>query len=827
MNGLLQDFRFGLRMLVRSPGFTAAAVLSLALGIGANTAIFSLMDAVMLRSLPVEEPQRLVILGPGEAQGISSSDTPIVSLFSYPRYLQLAAGNDGLADLAAVGSMNWTAYLEQEAASPEGVSVGLVSGNYFRTVGVRAGQGRLIEASDVSEPGADPIAVLSFAFWQGTFGGRTDIVGQDITLNGLGYTVIGVAPASFRGERVGARSDLWVPLTMQQQISRMDSLLDDPQVCHFNLIGRLRPGVSIDQAEASLAVLWERILRAEPRDVPDDVFERAMAQAQMTLRAGGRGYNDLDELQSPLTLLLGVTGLVLLIACANVANLLIARASGRRKEIGVRLALGAGRFRLIRQLLTESLVLSLAGGLLGLAFASWARDLLVSMLARGADGWPLDISIQGRTLAFTFSVATLTGVLFGLVPALRAGRANLTSALKTGGRGVAEGSRSGIQRGLVASQAALAVVLLAGSGLFLKSLDALRSSDMGFDVERLLTFEVDTRGAGYAREELEPLYAELMTSIRAVPGVEQVAWALFPPITGARRSASVAVEGYEESPDEDMDANVVHVTPSYFDTLGMRFLEGRPLDERDRSGAPRVVVVDPVLARRFFGEDSAVGGRIRLEGEWYEVVGVAEQAKYYGFHEPERPLMYTSVYQEMDFLRGIVVRANGEPGSLTSGVRRAIEAGAPQLPIRHVETMAARLDRDVRVERLLSHLTIAFGALATLLAGVGLYGVVAYAVGRRTNEFGVRKALGAQAGQVLRLVLRESLTLIAAGGVVGLAAAVALGPLVANLLHGVSPRDVASLSIAALLIGVAGLVAGLPPALRAARLSPQEALRYE
>ena len=826
MIGLLQDIRFGVRTLVKSPGFTAAAVLSLALGIGANTAIFSLMDAVMLRSLPVRNAQELVILGPGMSRGINASDRPTTTLFSYPRYLALAERGEVFADLAAVGSMNWTAYLREDVAAPAAVAAGLVSGNYFETLGASAHLGRMIEPDDIGAPGASPFAVLSDGFWQSHFGARTDIVGEEIALNGLGYTIVGVAPASFRGERIGSAPDLWVPLTMQEQISRMGSLLDDPQVSHFNLIGRLAPGVSMEQAETSLAVTWDQIIRAEPSELTGEDFERAMSQARMTLRPGGRGYDDLDELHSPLTLLFFVTGLVLLIACANVANLLIARASGRSKEISVRLALGAGRARLVRQLLTESLMLSLSGGLAGLAVASWARDLLVSMLSRGGGGWPLDISIQGRTLAFTFGVAVLTGVLFGLLPALRAGRADLRSALQASSRG-AIGGRAGIQRSLVGTQAALAVILLAGAGLFLQSLGALRGSDMGFDVERLLALEVDARGGGYGEEQLDSLYRDLLEKIDAVPGVRSSALALFPPITNARRSGTVAVEGYERSPDEDTDTNIVHVTPSYFETLGMRLLEGRLLDERDRSGSPPAVVTDRLLAERYFGGKSAVGGRVRIEGEWREIVGVVEQAKYYGFHEQERPMLYVSVYQEVDFLRGIVVRATGGSDAAAAGVREAIKAVAPQLPIRTVETMSERLERDVRIERLLSALTIAFGALATLLAGIGLYGVTNYAVERRTNEFGIRKALGAQATQLLRLVLRESLTLIGVGGAIGLAVAVAAGPAVASLLYGVSPRDALSLTIAALLIGLAGVVAGLPPALRAARLSPQEALRYE
>ncbi len=826
MNGLLQDFRFGLRMLVKSPGFTAAAVLSLALGIGANTAIFSLMDAVMLRSLPVEKPEELVGLGPGGARGINGSDRPVTYLFSYPRYLELAEKNDVLTDLAAVGSLNWTAYLREDATSPEAVDTVLVSGNYFRTLGVKPRLGRLLEPSDIGNIGTSPLAVLSYGFWQKRFGGRSDVVGDGISLNGLTYTVIGVAPAAFHGERIGSEPDIWVPLTMQMQITRMDSLLDDPGTSHFLLFGRMKPGVTIEQAEASLAVLWEQIVRAEPTELSQEEFDRAVAEARLTLRPGSHGFTDLDELHSPLTLLLAVTGLVLLIACANVANLLIARASSRRREIGVRLALGAGRMRLIRQLLTESLMLSLAGGVVGLAAASWARDVLVALMS-GNDGFPLDIAIQGRTLAFTFGVATLTGVLFGLVPALRAGRVTLTSALQVGGRGAVEGARGGIQRILVGAQAALAVVLLAGAGLFLQSLDSLRHEDVGFDVDRLLAYEVDVRGGGYEEKNLDALYRGLLDRIDAVPGVERSAMVLFPPITGARRSSSFEIEGRETQPDEDASTNVIRITPEYFETLGMRLLQGRLLDDSDREGSLPAIDVDTVFAKRFFSGGSAIGGRVKLEDQTFEIVGVVDKTKYYGFHQQEQPVLYQSVYQTPDFVRGIVVRAKGSPGALAAGVKAAIEEAAPELPIRETQTMTDRVNRDVRIERLLSNLTIAFAVLATLLAGIGLYGVTSYAVGRRTNEFGVRKALGAQSGQLLGLVLRESLTLMVVGGVIGLVAAVALGPLVASLLHGVSPRDVASLSLAALLIGLAGLAAGLPAAVRAARLEPQQALRYE
>ena len=824
---MLEDIRYALRLLVKSPGFTAAAVLSLALGIGANTAIFSLIDAVMLKTLPVPAPEQLVILGPGDDRGVSVSTNPITNKFSYPRYRSLRDGNTTLASLAAIGSSDYNVYVKQDSGPRRTASVRMVSGNYFSTLQVSAAMGRALNPGDDQDPGAHPVVVLSDRFWRTRFASDPEVLNRELLLNDLPYTIIGVAPRWFEGERRGDDAQMWVPLAMQPQIMRDEPWFERPRHSYMNLLGRLAPGVTLEKAEAELATLWQRIIVAEEGEGLSQERRERLAEAVLTVRPGAQGYDSLTRFRDPLTLLMAIVALVLLIACANVANLLLGRATARQKEIGVRLALGAGRGRLMRQLLTESLILAGLGAAVGLVFASWGRTLLVSVITSNPGALAVSLETDWHVIGFTAVVAVITGVLFGLLPAARASRTDLVSSLKVNNRGVVKGGRLGPQRALVVAQAALSLVLLVGAGLFLRSLDSLLQADTGFRKESLFALRIDPRGAGYVPEETSPLYQRILETVGAVPGVSEATVAVDPLVTGSRHMSTIDVDGYELADGEDNDSGMFWVTPGYFKVVGTPIVKGRPFDRGDRQGGAPVAIVNETLANRFFGGREAIGGRIRFGADAFEIVGVAKNAKHYSLNEPERPLTYLSVEQNPKFLRAVMVRAEGEPEAVMAATQRAIEQSEPTLPIRGAETIERRIYNNVRMDRALANLTGAFALLALTLASLGLYGVMSYAVNRRVNELGVRMALGAQRRDLLWLVLREAMVLVAAGAAVGWVGSFAGGRLIAGLLHQVSTVDPPALGGATLGLLTVGALAGLAPAVKAARLDPIVALRDE
>ncbi len=553
---MLEDIRYALRLLVKSPGFTAAAVLSLALGIGANTAIFSLIDAVMLKTLPVPAPEQLVILGPGDDRGVSVSTNPITNKFSYPRYRSLRDGNTTLASLAAIGSSDYNVYVKQDSGPRRTASVRMVSGNYFSTLQVSAAMGRALNPGDDQDPGAHPVVVLSDRFWRTRFASDPEVLNRELLLNDLPYTIIGVAPRWFEGERRGDDAQMWVSLAMQPQIMRDEPWFERPRHSYMNLLGRLAPGVTLEKAEAELATLWQRIIVAEEGEGLSQERRERLAEAVLTVRPGAQGYDSLTRFRDPLTLLMAIVALVLLIACANVANLLLGRATARQKEIGVRLALGAGRGRLMRQLLTESLILAGLGAAVGLVFASWGRTLLVSVITSNPGALAVSLETDWHVIGFTAVVAVITGVLFGLLPAARASRTDLVSSLKVNNRGVVKGGRLGPQRALVVAQAALSLVLLVGAGLFLRSLDSLLQADTGFRKESLFALRIDPRGAGYVPEETSPLYQRILETVGAVPGVSEATVAVDPLVTGSRHMSTIDVDGYELADGEDNDSGI-------------------------------------------------------------------------------------------------------------------------------------------------------------------------------------------------------------------------------------------------------------------------------
>ncbi len=833
MTAFLQDTRYAFRTLLHNPGFAAVAVLSLALGIGANTAIFGLIDAVMLRTLPVENPQALVYFGEGDSQGISFSTLPVHNLTSYPMLRVYQRELESFSGVTAHDSRLNTVYISDApnapGGSPEAATVQLVSGNFFDVLGARPLLGRLLQPGDDVNAGAHPVVVLSYGFWQQKFGGDAEIAGKTLLVNGLSYEVLGVTPPHFFGTRVGDLPDMWAPLVMQQQISQRGSFLEDAKIYWMRALGRLKPGVSLEQARAEVDVIFQRHIYDLAGENMSQRERERTEQLRVVLVPAAQGLSGIRKSYSePLILLMAVVGLVLLIACANIANLLLARATARRKEIGVRLALGAGRWRLIRQLLTESLLLSAAGGLLALLVASWALELLLRMASDDATPIPLNAGIDLRVLAFTSGLTLLTGLLFGLAPALRATRFDLAPTLQVNARGgIGERSRFGLNRALVVSQVAMSLVLLIGAGLFLRSLDNLRNVDWGFDTEHVLVAGIDPRGAGFEREQLAPLYRRLLERVEAIPGVGSASISLYSLLGGSTRSGGIEVEGYTFADGEDPDTEQIEVTPGYFETVGMRILEGRGFTQSDSAGSPVVAVVNRKLAERFFPNRSALGGQISTEGNRYEIVGVVEDFHFRSVSQEPNVTMFFPVTERADYLSSVDVRSAGDPAVLAAALRAALAEAAPNLPIREILTMDQRVDRVLTQQRLTTQLTAAFGLLALLLATLGLYGLMSYNVSRRTSEIGIRMALGAERANVLGLVLKESMVLVAAGAMVGLAGAAALARFVSSLLYETSATDPMAMVVSTLVLLIVAVFAAYLPARRAARTDPMTALRYE
>jgi predicted permease len=835
---LLADARHGLRLLMRSPVFTVVAVLSLALGIGGSSAVFSIVDSVLLKSLPVRAPSRLVFIEAG-VRGLHVDDRPTADLFSYPRYEDLREGTDVFEGLAAFASFDWTVYVRDSgpgaSTRPEPASARLVSGNYFEVLGIHPFLGRLIGPDDNRTRGNHPVAVLSHGYWLRHFGGDRDAPGRNILVNGHPITVLGVTPPEFRGETVGWAADLWLPLEMQEVVYPESYLLADRDVSFLLLLGRLAPGVDRENAEAAVNVAVRQILMTEAGGTPSPDRQSVIDRVHVNMTPGERGLSGFRRRYGDALLLLMATiSLVLLIACANIANLLLARAESRRKEMGVRLSMGAGRSRLLRQLLTESLVLALAGGALGVIVAVWASRFLLLMVSRGSEVVPIDVSVDRRVLAFTLVVSCLTAVIFGLAPALRATRLDIASMLHLNSRRLIEGSsRFGLSKGLVAFQVALSLLLLTGAGLFARSLERLYHVNLGFDPENVLVAEIDPQGGGIAREEAHDLYRRILNRMEGVPGVSSASLSLRPLLSHAERHQSLEVDGYEFQEGESDSVSVLIVTPGYLRTVGMKLSVGRSFDQTDREGAPQVAIVNEAFRRRFLGDRPALGTRIRIsDGDSDDmtertIVGVVQNAKYYRVREEAPEMVFLPAFQTPSYLESVEIRS--EPGIVPSAdaIRRALAEVSPGLPVSQVVPLGRRVDQDLNRENALAQLTGFFGISSILLAAIGLYGVMSYSVSRRRNEIGIRMALGAEGGRLIRRVLRESLVLLGLGGAFGLAAALVCGRFVESLLYDTTGTDAGALALAFAAVTAAVLLASFLPARRAARVQPAVALRDE
>lgn len=814
METLFKDIRYGIRSLLKRPGSTSIAVVTLALGIGANAAIFSFVDGLLLRPLAgVERPDRLA--------GIYTSDysSGRYGTSSYPDYLDFRRQADAFADLAASES----AVLNLAGGdTAERLRGAYVTSNYFGVLGVGARVGRTLRLEDDAQASANPVVVISHALWQRRFGADPTVVGRPLTLNNRAYTIIGVTAESFRGLRLGAPPELWLPLTEESKVgARGDRGL--------SITGRLRDGVAIEQAQAQITAIADRLAHAYPQtnlgtlaqpDAPRPMSVIPEARIAPAMQAAVRRVT---------SLLLVVVGLVLLIACANVANLLLARASSRRREIAIRLTLGASRWRLIRQLLTESILLALIGGAAGLCVGLWTADLIPTFFPPG-EASVLDLSLNWRVLGFTAAVTLLTGVLFGLAPALQASRPDVVSALKDEQGGRAHGlMRFGLRNVLVTAQIAISLVLLIGAGLFLRSLRSAVTFDPGFEVHHLLLASFGTGGTGLSKTQIESFYQQLLERVGSQPGVRSASLTTIVPLSGGGQRRNVLIEYYQPQPNEDTELNTNVVGPNYFDTLGIPVVQGRDFSAQDRAGSPGVVVVNEELAQRYFPGQSVVGKRLSTdsEGPYLEIIGVVRTAKYRNLREPPLPFIYIPLAQEMQSNMTLLVRTTTDPASLIPAMRSELQHLDRNVPVYAVKTMTEQIDAALSADRMTAVLLGIFGGAALLLAAVGLYGVMSFSVAQRTREMGIRMALGAQTVDVLSLVVKNGMTLALIGVAIGLAGAFALTRMLATLLFEVTPTDAMTYAIVSVGLLFVALVACYIPARRATKVDPLVALRYE
>lgn len=824
---LWQDFRYSLRLLRRSPVFTIVAVASLALGIGANTLIFSLINTVLLKSLPVRDPHELRVVlwsatkasfenysGAGTRPQPSGLRTG--GSFSYPIYREFRDRAAGFSDLFAFAGVHEASVVHRgEAFTATGLAV---SGNFCRGFGVRALLGRTLTPED-DRAGAPPVAVVTHSYWERRAAFDPGILGQNIMLNGSGYTVVGVLPPKVYGPVPGAETDFLVPLSAQPRILPRFPL-ESQKHWWLQVMGRLEPGADERQARASLEVLFPPLLKASAQRIE---------QAGIVLEDGRSGAVTGYKIQfrRPLLFLLGAVGLVLLIACANLASLLLARGAARRRELALRTAIGAGRFRLVRQLLVESLLLSLAGAGLGLALGASARTVLLSQVLPAGATARFDTATDARVLAFTLALALITALLFGLGPAFRAARVDPVCGLRDDSARTAPRLRLG--KGLVSAQVALSLLLLAGAGLMLRTLVNIWSVEPGFQTEGLLLFRLNAATAGYKERQLVDFYERVRQRAAAIPGVTAVTLSDVRLVSGSVSTWGFTVPGRVLKPGEHLQANTLFVGDAFLATMGIPLLLGRDLAASDNADAPQAAVVNEAFARTIFPSEVPLGKTFRVGKSDIQIVGVCRDAKYSQLTRATEPTMYRPYRQKSGQLGAMhfEVRTATPPLSVASAVRRAVTVLDRNVPLTDFKTQEAQIEESIAPQRLLTILCGSFAALAVLLSAVGLYGVMAYTVARRRAEIGIRLALGADRGSVLRMILREALLLVAAGVAVGLPAALALTRLVERALFGVKPQDPATFAGAVLLLLAVAAAAAWVPARRASRLEPVTLLRCE
>ena len=836
MNGLFQDLRYALRQLKKAPGFATVAILTLALGIGANTAIFSLLDQALLRSLPVKDVDRLVLLKyEGSNTGSLHSRAEGTFYFSYPMYRDLRDRNSVFSGLIAT---DWAQVGVQWHNQPDLVSAELVSGNYFDVLGLQPALGRLFVASDDLVPDANPVAVLSFSYWQRRFGSDPGILNQNILVNGHPFTVVGVAPPGFRSVVMGDTPDVFAPMMMKSEIVPGSKDLNDRRSSWLNIVGKLKPGISREQAEAGLSPLWSSIRSDELKEIKgksDRFREHFVAKSHLSVLDGAKGFSPLrGDVQMPLVIVMGMVGLVALMACANVGSLLLVRAAGRIREMSVRYALGAKRRRVVQQLLVEGLLLGAAGGALGMLLAPRVSGLLINMIWNtGTGDLPFSAKPDLRILLFNCALALLASLLFSLAPAAQFWRPNLMPALKQQGI-TARSSSLRFRRVSVALQIGLSLMLLVGAGLFVRTLHNLRSLNAGFATDHLLTFGIDPRMAGYEPARTFALYQRVAETLKSLPGVRGVAATSDPELANDNESGNITIAGYTEKPDENMNVEQPNVSANYFSTLQMPLLAGRAFTDQDAGGSQKVAVVNESLARHFFGDPQQALGHYLGDGGGkgvktdIAIVGVVRDAKHNSLREPITRTVFLPYLQSPEpRAMTFYVRTWQQPESAESTIRGAMQALDSNLVLDTFRTMDEQIDNSLTAERVIALLATGFGVLAALMAAVGLYGVLAYSTAQRTSEIGIRMALGATRTSVVRMVLFEVLWLAGISIVVALPVSLLLMSAVRSQLFGVSSSDPLTLCLTTLLVTVVALASAMLPARRAARVEPMNALRYE
>jgi predicted permease len=829
LRDFIQDLRYGVRMLRGNPGFTAVAIFTLGIGIGANTAIFSLINAVILRSLPVKNPEQLVqVAGVGPGGSFWG--------FSYPSFAYLRDGNHVFSGVIAVsGGANGLAATVNGKA--ERADCQFVSGNFFTLLGVNPAAGRVFTSEEDKTPGANPVVVISYEYWNRRFHLDPSIIGKTMTLRGTSFSILGVAPKGFFGVSVGSSPDGYIPM-MMEQVFHFRPFVNDDSILWIQVMGRLKPGISSNQALGDVSVLYSGIQKSLVKSLKiatQHDKDNILAQKAALLLAGnGLAFDVRKQFTTPLLLLMGIVGLVLLIACANVANLLLARGRARRKEIAVRMALGAGGGRLLRQLVTESLLLGAGGGVVGIVIALWAQDGIVALMSFGRSPLTFNLQPDLRLLLFTGAVSLLVVVLFGLAPALRATRLDVAPALKESqGNLGGERSHSKLGKALIASQVAISLILLFGTGLLVRTLINLKNMDPGFDRKNVLIFNVNPAPAGYKGATTTILYRQLLDKLERIPGIQSASLSFLVPIGGGNWTNPVDIEGYTPAANEDLSVNINSVGTHFFETLHTPLLKGRTFGPQDTEKSTPVVIVNQSMARHFFGEKDPIGKRFGWFGDTrknrllFTIIGVVGDAKYESLREQPSRTIYLDSLQGESEASEFEVRTIGNPSSFSSQIRQAIQDVNSGIRVSGFDLFADRVDASLGRERLMVILCSLFAGLAGLLACLGLYGVTSYGVARRRAEIGIRMALGAQQSDVLWIVQRETLRLVLIGIVIGLPAGIAASRLISSTLFNIGSYDPITITAVSLLMTGVALLAGFLPARKASRVDPIQALRNE
>jgi predicted permease len=844
METLLKDLRFAFRALAKNPGFSAIAILTLALGIGANTALFSVVNAVMMRPLPVQDPQRLVTLTDPNASGMwNGTSDGERGLVTYHEFEGMRDQNQVFSGILTFSSQTYSAPVSLgSSADATPANVSMVSGGYFPTLGVDPMLGHTFGLEVDKGRNAHPLAIVSYGYWDRRLARDPSAVGRKIHIRNMVFEVGAVMPPDFTGLMVGDSPDIWIPLMMQDAIFPVRDLLTQKpgsvtKVMFLHIVGRLKPGVTLAQAGTSINITFKQVLTDEAASIPDKKERDSVTNSYLVVRDGSRGLSSLrGQYAQPLEVLMGLVGLLLLLACANVANLLLSRSSARQRELAVRVAMGAGRGRLIRQLLTESVLLASLGAALGLLLAKWGDTLLLRMVSSGPTTVPLDVHLDLRVLAFAIAATLLTGILFGLAPALRSTRVDLNQVLRGSSRSISGGGsgsgRMPLGKILVSVQVAISLLLLVSAGLFVRSLQKLTAVPLGYDTSRLLMFRLIPATSGYKPAATGPLFQQLLAKFSTAPGVSAVSLSENGLFFNSDSGDEISIVGFTPKNGQKMDASWDQVGPNYFSTIGIPVLMGRDVQPQDSTGS-RVCWINQTMAKYYFGTESPIGRHMRDEypedRQDLEIVGVVADAKYNSLRGQTVRRFYAPFFNpvELSTQAAFFVRYTGESAPVVSSLRELVRQTDSTLDPLAIHTIPEQIDAKLVRDRLTARLSTFFGLLALVLACIGLYGVLSYTVSQRTSELGIRMALGAQRGTILWLILREALTVTLIGAAVGLATALAATKVLASMLFGLTARDPITLIGAAIILLAVATLAATLPAWRASRTDPMTALRYE